>query len=301
MNRDLDDRLARRGAMLLCAASLVLVVPGRAEPPAAGPTRLVAIGGGERPAAAMARFVDWAGGPDAPILVVTWASGEPAESFVALRDELTAVGARKVRQAPMPPFDTASRPSVLASIREAAGIFFSGGDQARIMDVCGDAEILAAIRSRHAAGVVIGGTSAGTAAMSTPMITGGGDLTVIDASQVEVREGLSLLPGAVLDQHFVRRQRQNRLFGVVLDHPELLGLGVDEDTALAVSAGRWAEVLGRGVVLAVAARGTDSLSVDVLRPGQAYDLAKRERIRSLESAPPAQVPVRPSPRQDGTP
>ena len=64
------------------------------------------------------------------------------------------------------------------------------------------------------------------------MITGGGDHTVLDGQKVEVRAGLGLLPGVILDQHFLKRQRQNRLFGLVLDHPRLLGVGVDEGTAL---------------------------------------------------------------------
>ena len=143
------------------------------------------------------------------------------------------------------------------------------------MDVLADAELLAAVRTRHAEGVVFGGTSAGAAVMSLRMITGEGDFTVIDGDQVVVREGLGLVPGVIVDQHFVKRQRENRLFGLVLKHPEERGVGIEEDTALLVTNGRQAEVVGKGPVLLVDAKGRDQLRVTFLRSGQSVDLRKR--------------------------
>jgi cyanophycinase len=134
---------------------------------------------------------------------------------------------------------------------------------------------LRAVRERHAHGVVFGGTSAGAAAMSLRMITGDGDLTVIDGDQVGVSEGLGLLLGVIVDQHFVKRQRQNRLFGLVLEHPAERDVGIDEDTAILVTGGRHAKVVGKGPVLLVDAVGKDRLQVQVLRPGQSVDLLRR--------------------------
>ena len=145
------------------------------------------------------------------------------------------------------------------------------------MDVLADAELLRAVRERHAQGVVFGGTSAGAAVMSLRMITGDGDFTVIDGDQVGVREGLGLLPGVIVDQHFVKRQRENRLFGLLLKHPEERGVGIDEDTAILVTGGRQAEVVGKGPVLLVDAVGTDSLRVQLVRSGQTIDLSGRPR------------------------
>ena len=110
--------------------------------------------------------------------------------------------------------------------------------------------------------------------MSPRMITGDGDFSVIDGDRVAVREGLGLLPGVIVDQHFVKRQRENRLFGLVLKHPEERGVGVDEDTALLVTGGRHAEVVGSGPVLLVTAKGRGRLEVTVLRPGQSVDLLR---------------------------
>jgi cyanophycinase len=109
------------------------------------------------------------------------------------------------------------------------------------------------------------------------MITGEGDFTVIDGNEVEVRPGLGLVEGVIVDQHFVKRQRQNRLFGLVLKHPGERGVGIDEDTALLVTAGRYAEVLGKGPVMLVDADGPDRLEIRLLRPGQKTDLQERHR------------------------
>jgi cyanophycinase len=259
-------------------AAAVLEASGSSE------RRLVIVGGGERPPAALARFVAWAGGGSSRVLVVSWASAEPKESCESLIAELRAHAPGSLKCGPLAPLDdkgragrldAAARASFLEQLASATGVFFTGGDQARIMDVLADAELLAAVRTRHAGGVVFGGTSAGAAVMSLRMITGEGDFTVIDGDQVVVREGLGLVPGVIVDQHFVKRQRENRLFGLVLKHPEERGVGIEEDTALLVTNGRQAEVVGKGPVLLVDAKGKDRLLVTILRPGQSVDLRKR--------------------------
>lgn len=250
-------------------------------------TRLVIVGGGTRPSEAMARFVLWAGGATSRLLVVPWASIEPKESCAAILEELRPHAPGASSCAPLAPLDAhgkagrldaESKARLLVELAASTGVFFTGGDQARIMDVLADTELLRAIRERHAQGVVFGGTSAGAAVMSLRMITGDGDFTVIDGDQVVVREGLGLLPGAIVDQHFVKRQRENRLFGLVLKHPAERGVGIDEDTALLVTAGRHAEVVGKGPVLLVDALGEDKLQVTILRSGQSVDLPSRTVI-----------------------
>jgi cyanophycinase len=92
---------------------------------------------------------------------------------------------------------------------------------------------------------------------------------------VVVREGLGLLGGVILDQHFVKRQRENRLFGLVLKHPDERGVGIDEDTALLVTDGRHAEVVGKGPVVLVDAVGRDRLELTIVRSGQSVELQQR--------------------------
>jgi cyanophycinase len=267
--------------LLLLLAALGLAAAAAPARVAGG--RLVLVGGGDRPPAALARFVEWAGGTAARVLVVPWASGEPKESCEALVAEMRVHRPAEVGCAPHATLDAQGRAAPLepekaaavrAALARATGVFFGGGDQARVMDALADPGMLEAVRARHAQGVVYGGTSAGTAIMSATMITGEGDFTVIDGARVEVRPGLGLLAGAIVDQHFVKRQRQNRLFGLVLAHPGERGIGIDEDTALLVDGGA-AEVVGRGPVVLVDARGQDRLEVRLLRPGQKLDLTAR--------------------------
>jgi cyanophycinase len=95
-----------------------------------------------------------------------------------------------------------------------------------------------------------------------------------------VRAGLGLLPNVILDQHFIKRQRQNRLFGLILRHPGRLGLGVDEGSALLVRDNRHAEVVGQAPVMVVDGREErGSLVVSLLRPGDRFDIKKRKRSR----------------------
>jgi cyanophycinase len=261
---------------LLLAAALLLLP--RTLP--AG-EKLVLLGGGPRPPEALARFVEWAGNGHSRLLVVTWASAEPLESYVSLERDLRLYRPAAIEAAPFAPFGPGDKSRLLTAVRRATGIFFGGGDQSRIMDVLQDRDLAEALRDRYRQGVVFAGTSAGTAVMSGLMITGGGDHTVLDGQKVEVRAGLGLLPGVILDQHFLKRQRQNRLFGLVLDHPRLLGVGVDEGTALAVSDNRHAEVVGPGSVMMVdAVAGSDDLVVSLVRPGETFDLKTRRRNRA---------------------
>jgi cyanophycinase len=244
--------------------------------PASGAERLVVIGGGERPREALSRFVEWAGGPlGSRILVVSWATEEPKESFESLRDDLTPFKPAAVDAAPPRPLTASGKTAFLGQLRRATGVFFTGGDQSRIMEVLRDAELIGALRERYKAGVVFGGTSAGAAIMSERMITGEGDFTVIDAAKVEIRPGLGLLPGVIVDQHFIARQRENRLFSLVLAHPEERGVGIDEGTAILVEDGHKAEVVGSSQVMLVdAGEKKDALVLTLLRAGQTFEVPR---------------------------
>jgi cyanophycinase len=251
---------------------LTLVVVSVAAVPASAAGPLVLMGGGERPPEAVQRFVDWAGGASAKLLVVTWASSEPVASYEGVRDDLAPLRPASIEMAPLPPLDAAGRARFMALLSAASGVFFGGGDQSRIMNVLKDEELLRAVRRRHAEGIVFGGTSAGTAVMSKIMITGEGDFTTIDAAKVETREGLDLLPGVILDQHFIERRRQNRLFGLVLAHPDQLGLGIDEDAALLVEEGGKAQAVGGPVMLVDARAKPGALVVRLVKAGERFEI-----------------------------
>lgn len=253
---------------------------------------LVIVGGGDRSEAMMRRFVHLAGGRGARIAVVPNASSEPEETGRGIVAELDSLGARAFvfhldRAAAMT--EDAAR-----ALDSASGIWFSGGDQARVTAVLAGTPVLRAMQRRYREGAVVGGTSAGAAIMSDSMITGNqtppGDTTgyygdeypAIERRRVEIVPGLGFLPQAIVDQHFIRRERHNRLLSAVLERPSLIGVGIDESTALEVGPdGRW-RVIGESAVLIYDARkarvtgrglllGATGLRVHLLPSGSVYD------------------------------
>jgi cyanophycinase len=155
----------------------------------------------------------------------------------------------------------AEGPGFVRPLEEATGVWFSGGDQSRVTAAYLGTAVEPALRGVLARGGVIGGTSAGAALMSRVMITGGQD-------RATVGTGFGFLPGVVVDQHALRRNRVNRLLGVLADHPELVGVAIDEGTALVVRQGRW-QVLGDSYVVVCRAPGAGRpLRFDVWHNGQ---------------------------------
>ena len=270
-------------AMRVRACLAVLLISSAAAAPAAEP-RLVLLGGGRAPEAALARFVQWSGGPRARILVLPWGNGDPREGFQAAKDALRPFAPGVVETAPPVPLRDDARVELRRRLERATGVFLAGGDQQRLLDAFADDVVAAAVRARYRDGATVAASSAGTAAVSSLAITGEGDFTVIDARQVAVRAGLGLLPGVILDQHFLKRQRENRLFALVLGHPRLLGVGIDEGAALLVRGDRHAEAVG-GQVMAVDGSHRGELRVYLMNPGETFDLEKRKRGRAAERTP----------------
>lgn len=276
-------------ALLACACATAALAQA---PPVAQTGPLVLIGGGEKPDDAMRKFVELAGGPGAPIVAIPTASSEAdaADYYEKLFRE--KYGCTNVVSLRIKTREDAARADFADLARKARGVFFGGGDQVRITKALLGTPVGDAIREAWTKGAVVGGTSAGLACQSKVMITGEGDFTGVKAKSVEVLEGLGFVPdGVVVDQHFLKRQRQNRLFSVVLEHPELLGVGVDETSAIWVRPDRTFQVMGKSSVMvfdaagaAVARKpdpagkdllGVHGLKVHVLLPGEVFDLASR--------------------------
>ncbi|MDI1242381.1 MAG: cyanophycinase [bacterium] len=253
---------------------LLLAVPAIAQ------QRLLVIGGGERPPHAMKKFVEWSGGAKSRILVITWASGVPDESYASLEKALQTSNAGLVEHAPIRPLDAEKRAKLVEQLNSATGVFFSGGDQNRIMDVLSDEELFQMMKSKYNSGTPFGGTSAGAAVMSDPMMTGEADLKVLDGSKVGVRRGLGLLPNVIFDQHFLVRQRHNRLFGLIIASPRTLGIGIDEDTSVLIEDNRRLTVVGKTQVMFVSSKkGTQPFSLSFLKTGERFDLKKLKTLK----------------------
>ena len=260
-------------AVVLAAACTGHAARPAVPAPGGGRGTLQIVGGGPQPSELVSQFVDLAGGPGrAKIVVFAMASAAGERSGEAKARDLRQRGASAWNV--WIARDQADADSIVALVDSATGIWFGGGDQNRLTRVLRGSRVESAIRRRYHAGAVVGGTSAGAAVLSAVMITGserrpGGarrdtinDFITIDRDNIVVDSGFALLDGAIVDQHFVRRRRHNRLISLVLEREPHLGVGVDESTALIVHPdGRWTVAGASAVVI------YDARSATITRQG----------------------------------
>ncbi len=254
---------------------------------------LFIVGGGYQSPELVRQFVALAGGPGkARIAILPMATEDAVATGAEKKTQLDSLGADafvvNITRA------QADDDSIVSKLANATGIWFPGGDQTPLAAALRGSAALRAIHDRYRAGAVVGGTSAGAAVMSDSMITGNqfwpGTAAVdspsfsrIGRRTIEIAAGLGFLHTAIVDQHFIRRQRENRLFSVVLERPYLLGVGIDEGTVLEVTpGGKWA-VFGASAVVVLDARranvtsqnraplGATDIRVSVLPAGSTFD------------------------------
>ena len=225
---------------------------------------LVIIGGAEDRAGGckiLREFVRLAGGEEARLAVVAVASQAPAETGASYVETFLRLGAADAQLLDINTRPDANKARALKAVEEATGVFFTGGDQLRITQLLGGTKLDITLHRRHEAGLVLAGTSAGAAMMSSVMIGGGLPMKQMRLGLVWLEAGMDFLPGVLIDQHFEERGRLRRLLVAVAQHPHDLGLGIDEDTAVVVR-DRSFEVLGSGSVTVVDAGGMTYTNLD---------------------------------------
>jgi cyanophycinase len=230
-----------------------------------GPGPLIVVGGGGTTPAILAKALGVAGGGDARVAVLPQASELPDTGTGSAKLWLEA-GAKEAR-----PVVFEDRAAARDIIGEATLIWMPGGDQNRFMKAIVGTGLDDLIRERHKAGVAVGGTSAGAAVLSEAMITGEADLKSLTTGTTQLAKGLGLWPEVIVDQHFLKRQRGNRLISAVLDRPTLVGVGIDERTAVIVR-GATFEVVGASAVVVVDARQAARQSAAHGKPVAATDI-----------------------------
>jgi len=239
---------------------------------AEGATRgwIVPIGGAENKEndrRILRRFVEVSGSADADIVVIPTASKmhETGTRYEAIFRDL---GAARVT---VMDFDTrrdCQEPNRLQRIDEATGIFFTGGNQLRLTALLGGTPVAQLIRKRNAAGVTVGGTSAGASILSEHMIAFGDEGSSVIAGSVRLAPGLGLTNRFVIDQHFRERDRLGRLITALAYNPFAIGIGLDEDTAVFIGPDETLEVEGSGGVTVVDASEVSFSSADSVSEGQ---------------------------------
>ena len=215
--------------------------------------QLIIIGGGEDKEGEckiLREFVRRAGGRSARIAVMTVATSIPGELGLEYRDLFEKLGADIVDIVDTERREDASYSRNLEIIENATGVFFTGGDQARITEILKDSEIDDLLHQKFDRGLIIGGTSAGAAMMPDMMIVEGEGETNPRLDTVVLEPGMGFLPQVVIDQHFSQRGRLGRFVSALIQQPAILGFGIDEDTAIAVN-GDEIEVIGEGAVTIV--------------------------------------------------
>ena len=231
-------------------------------------------------------------GKDGKIVVCTVASAEPESLWEEYEAAFRAIGVPHVFRLDVDSREDASSPRAIRILEGATGVFFTGGDQLKITSQVGDTPLYSRVQEIFEQGGVVAGTSAGASAMSeTMLVANNGEASYRIKSALLMAPGLGLAQDMVIDQHFSERGRMARLIGAVTQNPRVLGVGIDEDTALILERNREFRVLGAGAVYVVdASKSTYSnfgeedsdrtlssfgITVHMLSQGDRFDLYTR--------------------------
>jgi cyanophycinase len=257
------------------ARQLAETAPQRIEPVKG---HLVIVGGGQLGPEITQRFIALAGGPDSLIVVIPTAGEDSmyTDAWPGLNG-LRSAGARNLLVRHTRSRSIAESDSFVAALRRAGGVWFPGGRHWRLVDSYLDTRTERELHALLARGGVIGGSSAGASIQASYLVRGAREgNTIMMAPGYE--RGFGFLKGVAIDQHVGARNRQLDLQPVVQRFPTLLGLGLDEGTAIVVHGTR-AEVIGRGLLYVHNGRDplTDDKPYVTLRAGEWYDLAQLRR------------------------
>jgi cyanophycinase len=218
--------------------------------------RLVIIGGAEDRTGdriILRRFIELTKCEEPQIAVLPAASAFPDYVWGRYDQVLADLGVKRRVLISVNSPEDCNDPQLAAHILQSDGVLITGGDQRRLVSLIGGTEIDRAIhQAYHKQGACIAGTSAGAAAMSKHMLVGRG-----------MSDGMGLVQDAIIDQHFSERRRLSRLLSAVAQNPHLIGIGVDENTALILKKERGFEVVGAGAVTIVDGRRLTSPVHDV--------------------------------------
>ncbi len=213
-------------------------------------TMLIAIGGGEmaeaeEPLTEMLRCLEKKRDPRLTVMTVATSESEAAAS--KYNSLFRSKGLNHVEVVNVDQREDAFRESSLKKIRSADAIFFTGGDQLNITSLVGGSPLHDLIHERYNEGVLIVGTSAGAAMMSSSMIISGANDTAPKVSGVQIAPGMNMIENTIIDSHFSERGRHGRLLTAIAHYPQVLGLGIDEQTAVVFKNGGF-KVAGKGAV-----------------------------------------------------
>ncbi len=263
-------------AFLLAAGVAVGVHAQEIGPPNG---TLVAVGGRLSDLGILERFLELAGGPDAPVVVIpTAGTGTHYGEYWSGLQQLRDAGATNLSVLHTRDRNEANSDKFARRLRKARGVWFSGGRQWRLADSYLDTKVHQELRALLERGGVIGGTSAGATIQGSYLARGDSKTNTIMMGDHE--KGLGFLRNVAIDQHLLKRNRQFDLIEVIEAHPEVLGIGLDENTAIVVSGDQF-EVLGQSYVVIYDHNRqlSNGGRFYFLAPGDRFNLKTREPFR----------------------
>lgn len=259
---------------------------------------LVIIGGAEDKygdSVILKQIVEMIGGSRANLMILTTATEKPDEVGNEYKEVFGRLGIKNIEILNINSRDEANKEWNTVRIGDSTGIFFTGGDQLRITSILGGTKAYSALQEAYYKGVLIVGTSAGASAMSNTMIVDGNNNDPARKCTLKMAPGLGLLEEAIIDQHFDQRGRIGRLLCGVAENPFMLGVGIDEDTAIRVYPDAHFDVLGTNAVTIIDGKTIKSSNVSELKPdeilaitdvtlhvlpvGYGFDMKNREVLR----------------------
>ena len=277
-------------ALALATASGAELGAQSCPDPCVGPPRgaIIAAGGGRLDPAIYERFVELAGGADGRIVLIPTAGAQYGshDGWTAI-EELRKAGAQHLEVLHTRSEKVADLAAFAAPLRDATGVWFSGGRQFRLVDVYLDTETHRHMQRLLERGGVIGGNSAGASALASFLLRGGEYGGEIIATERSV--GFGFLQGVAIDQHLLARGRENEMFEVIRREPQLLGIGLNEGAAIVVT-GDLARVIGGRVAIYDITDPESLIPLRWLEGGEVYDLGARRTVLTDSGQPPAPVP-----------
>lgn len=265
---------------MLGALLVLLTLPGPTRGPEKGTLFIVGGGNGRK---VMPKFYELAGGKEARVVVIPTAAGDGTWSDDQMKAEFVRAGAQSVTVVHTRDRKVADSPDFVAPLKDATAVWLGGGRQWRLADAYLGTQTLKEIKKVLDRGGVVGGSSAGATIQGSFLIRGvagsdgksDGDNRIMESPDHLV--GFGLLSNSAIDQHLLTRKRERDLEGVIERHPGLLGIGIDEGTAIVVTHKSF-EVVGPSKVAIYDGVDHGESKHFFLVDGDQYDLVKRKKV-----------------------
>lgn len=230
------------------------------------------------------------------IVIIASASSIPREMEQLYIDSYKREGFTHVAILKLETPEEANDPTAVARVKGAHAVFFTGGDQTKLVKLIADTEILRAVKKKYQAdkNFIVGGTSAGAMAIPELIISSGLIREALFKGDIKMKKGFDMIKEIIVDTHFIKRGRFARLAHAVTLHPQCLGIGLEENTALFISNGNEAECIGSGMIVLINGKTISStnikkvkslipivvenLMVSILAEGSRYNLNDRKLL-----------------------